>query len=77
MTEIEVQMLTGVWRVLMHGEHVCIVDQLGRERHRSRGHESTATHLAMALADLPFSMTPHGDKVLRELAENFRREHGS
>jgi hypothetical protein len=51
MKTTEVQIGSKVWKVQIEGEICRIVDDQGRERHRSRGHELTGVYLAMAIAD--------------------------
>ena len=44
-TELEVDG-NRIWKILLKGTTICIVDDQGRERHRSKGHEITAVYLA-------------------------------
>lgn len=61
----------GTWKVQRLGEKVQIIDEKGRQRHASIGHDSTATFLAMRLAELPFESTPNYDAAAQELAKRF------
>lgn len=62
----------NTWEVLKRGEEICIVDNLGRQRHRSNSYSNTATHLAMMLNSLPLPEEPNADQELRREVEKFR-----
>jgi hypothetical protein len=64
----------GVWNILKRGDEVCIVDNEGRERHRSQGHLMTAVHLAMHMARWPLPLNEEADASLRQSAEDFAKE---
>lgn len=70
----EIELSGGIWRVVKIGDRVCIVDSLGRERHRGVGHMSTAIHLAMQLDKSEFASTDVVDDVLRKSAASFIAE---
>ena len=69
------------WRVLIRDDldnqafnHVCIVDELGRERCRTTGLENTAVALARALSKNEFNSSEIMDKALRYSAARFECE---
>jgi hypothetical protein len=60
-----------VWKVLIIGEQLAIVDEAGRMRHTSKCHASTGVHLAMLLAERRFDCTPGLERALVIGAEQF------
>lgn len=64
----------GVWEIVVKGDECCIIDNQGRVRHESKGHENTAIHFAMFLAEHPLSSEPNADEALRMRAKEIKRE---
>lgn len=54
-----------IWTVRLTGDVLQVIDEVGRERHRSKGHLLTGTFLAMRLAEIPFESTPTIDRALQ------------
>jgi hypothetical protein len=62
----------GNWKVHIKGNgETQIVDQHGRQRHRSDSHQSTAIHLAMKLAERDMPEDASADQYLKEMAQEF------
>ncbi len=73
LTHTYIECKDGLWRVLRRGRRICIVDPKGRERHRSTGHDMTAVHLAMLIAERPMPSSKSLDQVLRASARKFAK----
>lgn len=67
----------GDWQVrLKENGELQIVDDQGRERHRSRGHIMTGVHLAMMLSEHSHLVEKHPnlDKALKMAVAQFENE---
>jgi hypothetical protein len=62
----------ATWIVRITGDVCQIIDDQGRERHRSIGHMKTALFLANQIASQPFVSVPNLDAALRKRAEPIR-----
>ncbi len=71
MKTTEIETPRGVWKVLIKGEEVLIADDQGRSRYRGIGHDMTAVHLAMQMAQRPMPSEPNLDQALRMEVEEF------
>jgi hypothetical protein len=70
-TKIEIKK-DEIWKVQICGDELQIVDNLGRQRHRSKGHVNTGVHFAMFLADKSnLDSHPNADEALVMAAKRF------